>query len=147
MHMSRNTIWNLKALVLLGGLVLAVFLLSGGARDHVAVAEAQFSDESPSGLALIPASGASQTSYTGTYTGSYTGSYSVPSCLYPLEGGWDAYGRILYAGYANRYLSVPGYGLRCFTNPTGNTFFVPAATAAETNSFVSAGPGLGVYVR
>ena len=36
----------------------------------------QFAETSPSGLALIPASGVAESAYTGAYTGTYTGTYT-----------------------------------------------------------------------
>lgn len=142
---SRDLQWYLKLLIVCGAIALALYAFDGRPRDAVAVSEARFSDTSESGLVVVPASGVSETSYTATYTGTYTGSYTSASCLYPIEGGWDAYGRILYANYANRYIYFNGI-YACVTNNTANTFFVPAGSYAETNSFISAGPGLGVTV-
>jgi hypothetical protein len=106
--------------------------------------EARFVDYSSSGLAIVPASGVSETSYTGTYTGTYTGSYTG-YCPYAIEGGWDAYGRILYGYYTQRNLAVNGYN-KCLNNNTANVFFVPSLSGAETAAFLNAAPGLNISV-
>ncbi len=67
----------------------AYLLLSSTADRSVASAEARFSDTSVSGLALVPASGGSESSYTGSYTGTYTGSYTPAESSYtPATGSY-----------------------------------------------------------
>ncbi len=142
MHTPRHTshvVKYAKLLLVLAVLLIALFLIDGGTNAKVAVAEAQFSDTSASGLALVPASGGSESSYTGSYTGSY-------GCVTPIEGGWDAYGRILYANYQQRVINFNGI-YKCVSNNTGNTFFVPAGSNAETQSFINAAPGLNITVQ
>lgn len=122
--------------------VMAGFVATGS--DASVTHEARFADRTVSGLAIVPASGVSETSYTGAYTGAYTASYSG-SCPYPIETGWDAYGRILYANYTQRNLNANGYN-KCLNNNSANTFFVPVGSAAETAAFLNAAPGLNIGV-
>lgn len=120
------------ALVVL--VVLSLALLSGSTSDSSSMlaTEAEFADTSVGGMGIVPASCPSYPHY----------SYEC-SCPYPIEGGWDGYGRILYGSYSMRMINAHGV-FQCVTNNTGNHIFVPYADYYQLQSFISAANGLGV---
>jgi hypothetical protein len=135
---QRIQIWHV---VFIAALVL--FIMQSKPHAQPISVEAAFSDTSDSGMLIVPASGGT---VTGTYTDAYTGSYTPPGCVYPIEGGWDASGRILYGYYGSRIINAAGR-YKCVSNGTANVYFVPVNTAVEIDSFINAAGGIGVTVH
>jgi hypothetical protein len=103
-------------LALLGALILAYVLVPRAAP--VKSVEVSFTDTSAGGMEIVPASCASA----------------------PPPGSGDGHGyQVPTVSGAEIYNQ---YSYFCITNTSGNTYFVPANTAAEINSFLSVEGGL-----
>lgn len=94
-------------------------------RAPIGSSETTFTANTPSGLVLIPASCASAVTYThGTLSASADAGGFV---LGPSVSEYGAY-------------STPAAMYVCATNSSGNTYFIPAMTAAELQAFKAAPP-------
>lgn len=73
---ERQITWLARVLIV-SATIVAVFYIFESKHDTLSsVKPLEFADATPSGLAVIPASGTTQSSYTGAYTGTYTGAYT-----------------------------------------------------------------------
>lgn len=77
-HAKRSLINDYVRLAITAAAVfVAAYLFLSNTTDRSAMtSEARFADSTESGLVVVPASGVSETSYTGAYTGTYTGTYT-----------------------------------------------------------------------
>ncbi len=95
--------------------------------------EAKFSDASPSGLFIVPASCPSSPHFINECT-----------CPTAIETPWQAEGLLLYSA-ATGYITQQANSI-CVTHNSGNHYFIPANTTGELQSFYNAAAGLGVSV-
>ncbi len=80
---ERYTAWIARAIIATSIFVTMLYVFDGKLDLFTSAPNPEFADATPSGMLVVPASGASQSSYTGsytaTYTGTYTGSYVPPT--------------------------------------------------------------------
>ena len=116
-HKHRRLLISVLVLVVVGvGMLSFVLHESNGSASP----EVKFTDASKSGLAIVPASGA-----------------SFPYCYYSLGTSGDGGGFNLLANISNYYVSAAGLTF-CVSNSSGNEYFIPARTTAELQSFINA---------
>lgn len=65
----------------------------------------------------------------------------APPCTIPATLSADGKGYVLSPGQTERKIMVSG-AMWCVSNQSGNTYFIPANTAAETLSFLNSTPSL-----
>jgi hypothetical protein len=97
-----------------------------GSESVIASSEARFTDASAHGLMIVPASCPSNPDYAGQC--SCTGGSA------PLSE--DAQGFKVRSGTADIEMNKNAVDY-CVTNGSGNNFFIPAKTSAETTSFIN----------
>lgn len=103
---------------IVAAIVVALVAYTGASapREGFASSEVYFTDTSPGGLAIMPASCASSPSY-------YHYALTVQGAGYSIATGLSEYGAYKHGVYV------------CVTNTSGSTYFIPANSATELNSF------------
>lgn len=112
-------------LVFLYGLLVVLGMIKSPTHSPLVLTEAQFTDPSPAGMKIVPASCASSPNY---YHGSLNA--TTDNLGYILTPGVSEFGG--YARDTSAYF--------CVSNSSGNTYFIPAKTQSEVNSFKVAPP-------
>lgn len=126
-HVSINH--SIKLALWFVVLFAAMFFLnkvSVSANPNIALSEARFIDLSPSGLQIVPASCASS-----------------PSLFHlQLPPTFDGKGFYVQPGWSEAGANAANAGMYvCVTNSSSNTYFIPANSAAELQSFKNVGNG------
>ncbi len=106
---------------------------SGESKQYAYTNEAAFADNSASGMFIVPASCPSDPHYAGHC-----------SCPELYASSTDGLGKVVDTGPSRR-IREHNY-FRCVTNASGGTYFVPAKTAEELNSFFT-NPPPGVTIE
>jgi hypothetical protein len=126
-NLTKLALW----LLVLSATLLLLDQVSLSSRKQVSYLEAKFTDASPYGLQIMPASCASNPA---DFHGFLASSPDGRGYILPPGAGEDG----AYAPFAGMYV--------CANNTTANTFFIPANTAAELQSFKNYPPyGVRAY--
>lgn len=131
--------WQQFAVILiaLATCLLLVEAFAGATTERAKFvsSEVYFSDVSPRGMQILPAScSSSPSSYHGNLTATSDGKG------YTSSSGQTEYGATKAFGFQSYYV--------CVTNSSGASYFVPANTAAELQSFINKGssiPGVQIW--
>ncbi len=141
---SHRDYWRLA--ITAAAIFSAAYLLigQGSTRLSAHAPEPAFADASPSGLAIVPASGVSQAAYTGSYTGTYTGTYTG-AYTSSYTGSYTPQTPSYTGSYTSSY--TPGQssytpGQSSYTG--GQSSYAPAqASYAPTTCWDGSTPGAG----
>lgn len=126
-NLTKLALW----LLVLSATLLLIDQVNLSSRKQVSFLEAKFTDASPNGLHIMPASCSSNPSYFHGFLASTNDGGGFRTYPGAVEDG-------AYAPNAGMYV--------CVINSSGNAYFIPARSAAELQSFKNyPPPGVAAY--